>query len=142
MIYLDTGCFLKLYCSEPESSRVISLVQGKQIAYSPLLALEFENALRLKVFRNEVSTSQVAAAKALVAGDLQQGSLQLLAPDWGEVFREGITIAERFSSIIGCRSLDILHCAIARAARAKEFVSTDRRQMTLAVAIGLNVVTI
>ena len=50
MIYLDTGCFVKLYYPEPDSPQLIRSIQGKPIAYLPLHALEFQNALQLKVF--------------------------------------------------------------------------------------------
>jgi uncharacterized membrane protein len=48
--YLDTGCFVKLYYPEPASARVVALIQGKIIAFTPLHELEFVNALQLKVF--------------------------------------------------------------------------------------------
>jgi hypothetical protein len=48
--YLDTGCFVKLYYPETDSAKVIALIQGKPICYTPLHELEFVNALELKVF--------------------------------------------------------------------------------------------
>jgi len=36
VIYLDTGCFVKLYYPEPDSTKVIALIQSKPICYSPL----------------------------------------------------------------------------------------------------------
>ena len=66
MIYLDTGCLVKLYYPEPESTRIAAYVQGKPICYTPLHALEFANALQLKVFSRTATSEQVAAAIALL----------------------------------------------------------------------------
>ena len=52
MTYLDTGCLVKLYYPEPDSSKVIALVQGKTLCHTPLHELEFTNALQLKAFVN------------------------------------------------------------------------------------------
>jgi predicted nucleic acid-binding protein len=50
VIYLDTGCFVKLYYPEADSAQVIATIQGKSICYTPLHELEFVNALQLKIF--------------------------------------------------------------------------------------------
>jgi len=34
--YLDTGCFVKLYYPEPDSAKVVALIQGKPLCYTPL----------------------------------------------------------------------------------------------------------
>jgi hypothetical protein len=46
------------------------------------------------------------------------------------------------TSTIGCRSLDILHCAAAKIVGATDFVSTDVRQKALATAIGLKLIIV
>ena len=48
MTYLDTGCFVKLYYPEPDSAKVIALIQGQPVCHTPLHDLEFVNALQLK----------------------------------------------------------------------------------------------
>ena len=62
MTYLDTGCFVKLYYPEPDSTQVIALIQGKPICHTPLHALEFVNALQLKVFFGHATVAQVESA--------------------------------------------------------------------------------
>jgi hypothetical protein len=64
MIYLDTGCFVKLYYPESDSAKVIAHIQGKPVCYLPLHELEFVNALQLKVFFKSATTSQATAARA------------------------------------------------------------------------------
>lgn len=141
MTYLDTGCLVKLYYPEPDSPQLIALVQGRPLLFTPLHELEMTNALHLKVFSKSAKTSQAAAARALVAADLESGVLVATDGQWKEAFAEAVQWAEKYSGTLGCRSLDVLHCATARILAATEFISTDTRQKQLATAMGLNLVT-
>lgn len=142
MTYLDTGCFVKLYYPEPDSPKVITAIQGKRVCYSALHELEFVNALHLKVFSQGATTAQVTAARALVEADLQSSVLVRAGGEWKDILPEAVKLAEQHSATLGCRSLDILHCATAKVLGTTEFVSTDGRQKKLAVAMGLNLVAI
>lgn len=142
MTYLDTGCFIKLYYPEPDSAQVIALIQGKPVCYTPLHELEFVNALQLKVFLKNATPQQVTAARGLVEADLKSGVLASAGGDWPTIFHEAVKLAEQHTGTVGCRSLDILHCAAAKILAAKVFLSTDARQKKLAAAMGLNLVTI
>ena len=142
MTYLDTGCFVKLYYPEPDSVRVIAAIQGKAVCYSPLHRLEFVNALQLKQFFKSATVAQVTAARALVAADLQSGVLVSVGGDWRDTFQESLKLAEQHTHALGCRSLDILHCAAAKVLAASEFLTTDGRQKKLAAAMGLKLVGI
>ena len=141
MTYLDTGCLVKLYYPEPDSAKVVALIQGKSICYTPLHELEFVNALQLKMFFRSASAAQVSAARALVEGDLKSGVLVSQVEDWKDILPEAVKLAEQHTGQIGSRSLDILHCAAAKLSAATEFISTDARQKQLAVAMGLNLLT-
>jgi predicted nucleic acid-binding protein len=140
MIYLDSGCLVKLYYPEPDSALVAGLVQGKPILHTPLHALEFTNALGLKAFRNSATLDQVRSARGLVTADLSAGVLVSSEGDWNDIFAEATRLAEQHTPSIGCRSLDILHCAAAKVLAASEFFTTDARQRKLAAAMGLNAV--
>ena len=142
MTYLDTGCFVKLYYPEADSAQVIALIQGKSICYTPLHELEFVNALQLKVFLKSATPQQVTAARELVEADVKSGVLVSMGGEWPGIFREALKLAEQHTGTIGSRSLDILHCAAAKALVAMEFVSTDTRQKKLAAVMGLNLVSI
>ncbi|MEI6669751.1 MAG: type II toxin-antitoxin system VapC family toxin [Acidobacteriota bacterium] len=141
MTYLDTSCFVKLYYPEPDSANVVALIQGKSVCYTPLHELEFVNALRLKVFFGGATPAQATAARGLVESDLKTGVLVSSAGNWNDILAEAVALAERHTATIGCRSLDILHCAAAKALAANEFITADLRQKELAAAIGLNLVT-
>ena len=142
MTYLDTGCFVKLYYPEPDSAQVIAHIQGKPVCYTPLHELEFVNALQLKTFFNNATPQQVTAARGLVEADLNSGALVSAGGDWTNIFSEAVKLAEQHTGMVGCRSLDILHCAAAKVLAATEFISTDTRQKKLATAMGLNLVMI
>jgi len=139
--YLDTGCFVKLYYPEPDSAKVVALIRGKQVCYTPLHELEFVNALQLKVFSKSATAAQVTAARALVEGDLKTGVLVAAGGDWKDILREAVSLAEQHTGVFGCRSLDVLHCAAAKVLAEREFITTDARQKKLASAMGLNLVT-
>lgn len=137
MIYLDTGCLLKLYYPEPESARVARLVADEAIAFVGMHELELANALQLKVFRREATTTQVRMTEALVQDDARAGVLHRPLLPWDEVWREASSMARAHTRALGCRSLDIVHCAAARLLSADSFVTTDSRQRKLAVKVGL-----
>ena len=137
MIYLDTGCLLKLYNPEPESAKVAAMATGQSIAFLALHDLELFNALELKLFRREARSSQVRAVQALVAEDLRSGTLHRPALRWDDVMEEAKALALSHTRKLGCRSLDILHCSAARALSVTAFVTTDDRQRRLAASIGL-----
>lgn len=90
MVYLDTGCLVKLYYPEHESAAVAAAVVGDQITFTALHELEIVTAMELKVFRREAKSEQVVAAMALVQEDLAAGKLVELPPDWRSTFREAV----------------------------------------------------
>lgn len=137
MIYLDTGCLVKLYYPEPDSHLVAARVAGKVVCFSPLHELEFTNALHQKMFHGHATLPQVQAAKALVAADLTSGVLRKESVSWDDAYQKAVVLTESHTANIGCRSLDILHCALAREIGARDFISTDARQIRLATAMGL-----
>ncbi|PWU12483.1 MAG: PIN domain protein [Verrucomicrobia bacterium] len=141
MTYLDTSCLVKLYYPEPDSARVAGLVAGKTICYTQLHELEFQNALQLKVFLKGATPSQIAAANGLIQTDLLSGVLVAPAENWEEILAEAVKLSQNHTSRLGCRSIDILHCAAAAVVGAAEFMTGDTRQRQLAQAIGLNLIS-
>ena len=75
MLYLDTGCLVKLYYPEANSASVVAAVAGEAIALTELHALELTTALQAKVFRGEATPEQAQAAHAAVEEDLASGKL-------------------------------------------------------------------
>jgi predicted nucleic acid-binding protein len=85
------------------------------------------------------SAADAAAAWANLEKDLRSGRLMKTAVKWPVALRIAARLSERHSAVIGTRSLDILHVAVAQAVRATELVSFDTRQRALAAAVGLSV---
>jgi predicted nucleic acid-binding protein len=141
MIYLDTGCLLKLYYPEPESESVAKLVAEQAIVLVALHELELANALELKLFRREAKLSQVRMVHEFVAADQRAGKLHRPELAWEDVMQDSAALARDYTRKLGCRSLDILHCAAARRLAVETFVTTDARQKRLAGAIGLRCVS-
>lgn len=137
MIYLDTGCLLKLYYPEPESARVSGLVSGEAIAFLALHELEVFNALELKLYRKEATNRQLRGVAALVEEDLRSGVLYRAAVVWEDILKEATLTAKAHTRKFGCRSLDILHCSAAHSLSVASFFTTDARQRRLAESLGL-----
>lgn len=137
MIYLDTGCLVKLYYPEPDSAIVVARVAGRPLCFTPLHELEFTNALTQKAFRGQATPAQINAALALIQSDLAAGTLVAAPCDWVHVGRSAVQLSLAHTPAIGCRSLDVLHCALAAHFQATEFISTDARQCQLAQTMGL-----
>lgn len=142
MLYLDTGCLVKLYYPEPESPAVIRVVFDKMIAFTDLHELEMATAMQLKIFRGEADRERVQAAWDLVREDLATGKLSRGSIKLESALRLSVTMSLNHTARIGCRSLDILHCALAKVIEAEALVSTDARQIAVARAESLPVITI
>ena len=132
MLYLDTGCLVKLYYPEPQSLAVAKAVFGKKIIFTDLHELEMATAMQLKVFRREATLDQSKAALDLVREDLTSGKLSRADVGLQSAMREAVVMSLAHAASIGCRSLDILHCALAKATRAEALVSSDARQLAVA----------
>lgn len=137
MLYLDTGCLLKLYYPEANSAAIVDAVSGHQIVFTALHELETQTALQLKCFRGEATKNQAEEAMKLVREDLAGGKLIEPAVDWLKAMARATELARVHAAANGCRSLDVLHCALVLETGAHGFVSTDRRQAAIAAAMGL-----
>ena len=119
-----------------------AVVSGEVIILTSLHELEIVTAMQLKVFRGEAQPEQAVAAARLVRDDVAAGKLLEVEVDWQVVWRASARLAQNHAAATGCRSLDILHCALAKAVLATRFVSSDKRQIALARAEALPVLAI
>jgi len=132
--YYDTGILLKLYTAEPESAAVQDFVHHRResIRITDLHHAECVSALRLKQFRGECTPDQAKSALALLAADLRAGTLLLVAVDWGQAWSRCRELSDSHAAETGARTLDVLHVACASQLQCREFVSSDKRQISLA----------
>jgi predicted nucleic acid-binding protein len=139
--YADTAFICSIHAPDAHTGRAIAWL-GKHrdpLPFSGLHRLEFRNALRLRVFRKEITTAQRELSIQAMLSDLADGVFAHVDPTWAEVLSEAERLSAGHSEIIGTRSLDILHVAGALVLGAKQFVTFDNRQATLARAVGLRI---
>jgi predicted nucleic acid-binding protein len=139
MLYLDTSALLKLYIRESGSDAVQARIasQHQPLPVWELQQAELVNALRLKVFWNEITAAQANAQIGLFDIRFKRGLYV-----FPEIDRS--SLMERFLGLsaetprLGCRTMDIFHVACALEIAATEFLSFDQRQLALAAHAGLN----
>lgn len=140
MIYLDTSAFLKLYVREEGSEFVQRCLEAQEnpVPMADILRCEFLNALRLKVFWNELTDRMVDQMLALFDDRLLRGQYAVVEIDIGRRISDFRQLTAH-SSTLGCRTLDVLHVATALQLGPERFITFDDRQRTLAAAAGLTV---
>jgi predicted nucleic acid-binding protein len=139
--YADTGFLCSLYAPDAHSLRAITAMRRHPVplAFTWIHQLEFRNALRLRVFRREITPKQRDASLNLLLSDLAVGVLAHCQPPLSEVMTEAERLSASHSERLGTRSLDILHVAAALVNGSRAFLTFDTRQAKLAKAAGLKV---
>lgn len=139
--YADTAFLCSLHAPDAHTGRVVAWLQRPRapLPFTGLHRLEFRNALRLRVFRKEITPEQRELAIQAMLSDIAADVFAYAEPAWPEVLLEAERLSGRHSETIGTRSLDILHVASALVLGAKDFLTFDTRQGTLAKAVGLRV---
>jgi predicted nucleic acid-binding protein len=143
-VYFDTGLLLKLYCYEPNSGQAVALIQshGLPIVFTALQQTELRNALHRKKARGESAPAELRKALRDLQHDLDTGVLESPQLDWPEVWAKADRLAVGHVATTSCRTLDVLHVAVAQQLGVKTFASTDHRQLLLARKVGLATVTL
>jgi predicted nucleic acid-binding protein len=143
-IYFDTGLLLKLYSFEPNSAQAIALIQshGLPIILTGLQQTELRNALHRKRARGEITLAQLKKALKDLQRDLDAGVFQIPQIEWSEIWTKADRLTAKYAGTTACRSLDVLHVAVALQLGVKIFGTTDQRQLLLARKAGLKTVTL
>jgi len=137
--YPDASFLFSLYISQENTAAACAhaTTMKEPIHVGSALSFEFANALRYAAFRKALPASTAMTALAAFESDIDNGVIVIPSVAWEEVHRE----AERLSNIhtvrAGHTSFDILHVATALTLKAREFLSFDAKQRTLAIAEGL-----
>lgn len=137
--YADTGLLCSVYTPDAHTGAAVARWQRAEVEL-PIVwlhQLELRNALRLRVFRREISEAQKEASLNLFLADLAAGALVSVDVEMNDVSREAERLSASYSEKLGTRSLDILHVATALVLGAQEFWTYDQRQAALAKAAGL-----
>lgn len=139
--YIDSSVLVKVYCLEPTSPQALALLRHVEtpFLFTPLHAIEIKNALRLKLYRKELTQFQMRGALGNLQNDIESEFLQHQDLDLRALFEQAESLSAAHTAAIGTRSLDTLHVAAALLIGCRLFVSFDRRQRALAHIEGLKV---
>lgn len=96
--------------------------------------------MRLSVFAGEITSPESKLQLRQVEADLHDQTVLAHMPvDWTEVFRHAEKLGAAHNERLGCRSVDLFHVATAATLRARNFLTFDAKQATLAKRTGLTV---
>ena len=109
------------------------------LTFTALHRHELRHAIRLRVFRGEITAEQRKLAFQEIESDLADNILAHLPIPWTDTFRESEDLAAIHTEKLGVRSFDLLHVGLALAMKATEFLTCDALQASLAKAAGLKV---
>jgi len=139
--YADTSFLFSLYVQDANTARAAQLGANLQGALIVTLLQRFElrNALRLSVFRGDISDDECRRLLDLIEADAKTGALVETPVSWAEVYTEAEALSAAHTGKLGTRAMDVLHVAAAVALGAKVFLSFDARQSTLAAKAGMTV---
>ena len=139
--YADTGFIVSIYREETTSERASHLVNrlSEPLPLTPLLLLEFRNAINLAVKRGEFDLRQRDSVWRAFEADISNGVFAHAPVSTPEIYLKARELSDTHSPKIGTRSLDLLHIATALVLGSKEFLTFDDRQAKAAKAEGLKV---
>lgn len=139
--YADTGFLCSLYAPDAHTRRAVARMrrQTLPLPITWLHQLEFRNALRLRVFRSEITPPQRDASLNAMLADLAAGVLETTMPPAPTLMTEAERLSALHTEALGTRSLDILHVASALVLGVTDCLTFDSRQAALAKAAGLKV---
>lgn len=142
MIYVDTSAIVKLYIREPGSVQVSEWLKknNEPIPLTGLIELEFNNALKLKQFGNELNGGEFEKIISLMHEHEKIGVYYRPVMDWPDIFSFAINHSKTHTQDCGSRSLDILHVGSALAIQTETFLTLDTRQAQLADKAGLKII--
>jgi predicted nucleic acid-binding protein len=139
MICVDTSLLVALFLKETFSVSAKNWLaqQDDPLVLSRLNVLEFQNALSLRRFHNQLAAAEVKAVMESFQ-KLRRRGLFIVSSRDDEVWDEAEALAQALTPKIGSRSLDIWHVAFAKINQAKVFGSFDQRQRALAMKCSLS----
>jgi predicted nucleic acid-binding protein len=140
--YADPSALLKLYVHESDSAAMAAwrLRVRAALPLTEHARLEIVNGICLAAFRKAIGAEAMRDALASLDEDLAEGRYVRVDVLWRAALRRAEAIARARTARLGCRTMDVLHVAMALELDLRKFVTFDRRQQQLARAHGLRVV--
>ncbi|MDB6108374.1 MAG: twitching motility protein PilT [Pedosphaera sp.] len=143
-IYADTSFLVAAYSPESNSMRALTWLQKARapLPFTPLHRHELRTAIRLRVFRHEITAAQCKLAFQELESDITSDVLVHTPAPWTDAFREAEKLGALQTERLGVRSFDLLHVGLACVLNASEFLTFDSRQAALVKAAGLRLVPV
>jgi predicted nucleic acid-binding protein len=137
--YADTSFLVSLYGQDANSGPAQELAAASAVpfAFTPLLRHEARNAVRLALFRQEITGDECRAVIAAIDADVRAGVLMAIPCAWEEVYARGEAFSAAHTNELGTRASDLLHVASAVVLGVELFLTFDLRQKALAEKVGL-----
>ena len=138
-VYPDTSFLASLYIPETDSHTAARIIKRRSAVFLVTLLTEIElaNVFEQRVFRKELRPAEARQAYATFLSDLKSGVFQQSGILAGGVYRRARQLSRKWTSLLGTRTLDLLHVAAALDLRANALYTFDGRQAALAKAAGL-----
>jgi hypothetical protein len=152
--YADSSFILRLVTGELDSPETVAEYRrlgSPKLFFLPLHALEVRNAILQRAFHQRRSISSGQRQHVARERDTALARLEhLLAPralldvtlDMDAAITRAANLATAHTERLGARAVDLLHIASALTLESELFLTTDARQMHLAKAEGLKVVSV
>jgi predicted nucleic acid-binding protein len=141
----DTSFLYAVYRPQDNSAaadRYMGTSRGA-VGVSSLLLLEFRQSIRFQVWLNSTNKSKGFSRNESVRmladfqSDLANNLWAILPVDWPEVHKQAEALSAGYTAKAGHRLIDIMHVATAIHLGAREFLTFDARQKSLAAGEGL-----
>src|SRR5450631_4386616 len=106
----DTSFLLSLYGSDVHTSRAIASARGlgQPLTLSVFNEFEFEQTLRLAVWRKNLSTAQAARIEAAFEADCLSEILIIASCNLSDILTESRRLSSIYTAVDGYRAFDIL----------------------------------
>lgn len=142
-IYVDPSALRRLYVHD-DRSRAFST--WRQRVRGPLSVTlhgraEIVNSISLAVFRGDLRREDGQNALADLEDDIGEGRLHLVDVMWRQALLRAADLSRAHTSMLGTRTLDVLHVSTALVLECRVFVTYDDRQAKLAKVVGLRVLS-
>jgi len=138
-IYADPSALLKLYIHQPKSKEMSAWRARTRgaLAVTHHGRVEIVNGICLAGFRRYISGEAMDDALLSFDEDFSDGRYIQADLLWRAALKRAGDISRQHTPALGCRSLDVLHVACALELQFRHFLTFDRRQQRLALAVGL-----
>src|SRR5689334_3148907 len=112
--YADTSFLAAAYLPEADSMTALKWLQKARepLPFTPWHRLELRNAVRLRVYRGEITAEERRQAFLEIEGDVSENVLAHTIIPWTETFRESETLAAAHAESMGVRSIDLFHVSL------------------------------